>query len=155
MQPLPLTPPDVEMLRCVGLDTFVMIRFLIFGFDLTFYPFLFALVTLIPLYYTNDYKGHWQNSDGDSGFNTTVTDGYFRLTINRLESNSPKLWLTWAFAIFYYCAVLRRLWVEWVVFVELRRDFLINGDPNSVKEDDRESVQQYRKTCLVEFVPRE
>lgn len=51
----PLSVADQELLRCVGLDAYVMLRFLRFGFDVTFYPFLVACVMLIPTYYTNDF----------------------------------------------------------------------------------------------------
>ena len=53
----PLTSSDWETLRFIGLDYFVMIRFLRFCFTITFYPFLISCITLIPTYYTNIYDG--------------------------------------------------------------------------------------------------
>jgi len=77
----PLMQSDVELLRCIGLDTFVMIRFLRFCFDVTFYPFLISLMILIPTYYNNDYNG----IEFEDGLRIeTQTDGYFRFTMNRL-----------------------------------------------------------------------
>lgn len=156
LAPLPLSPSEKELLRCIGLDSYVMIRFIRFGFDITFYPFLLACVTLVPTYYTNDYDpftGDYQPSDGDNGFSTSVTNGYFRITINRLEAGSNRMWVVWAWTIGFYVYVLRRWWVEWMTFVVLRRDFLANGDPDTVKENSLESLKQYRNTCLVEYIP--
>ena len=51
-QKRPLTESDSELLRCIGLDTFVMIRFLRFCFDATFHPFLLSVMILVPTYYT-------------------------------------------------------------------------------------------------------
>jgi len=77
----PLSQSDLELLRCIGLDTFVMIRFLRFCFDVTFYPFLLALMVLIPTYYTNNHNGI---EFGEDLIIETQTDGYFRFTMNRL-----------------------------------------------------------------------
>ena len=40
---------DILLLQSVGLDQFVFIRFLRFCFDITFYPFILACFTLIPI----------------------------------------------------------------------------------------------------------
>jgi len=151
--PLEPTETDRELLRCIGLDSYVMIRFLRFGFETQFWSFVAACIVLIPTYYTNDYDGEFYK-DETGGFSTTTTTGYFRITINRLENDSPKIWVVWAFAIVYFLAILRRLWVEWVVFVDLREDFLANGDPDATKEDDPESLKQFRNSCVIEYVPR-
>jgi hypothetical protein len=128
----PLTVADQELLRCVGLDLFVSLRFLRFCFDVSFYPFLAALVILIPTYYTNDYEGTA----------TTVTNGYFQFTMNRLQNGSPRLWICFVFSLCFYLGVLRRLWVEWETFIPLRYEFLANGDSEAIKEQDH--VEQYR-----------
>ena len=39
---------DILLLQSVGLDQFVFIRFLRFCFDVAFYPFILACITLIP-----------------------------------------------------------------------------------------------------------
>ncbi len=77
----PLTESDAELLRCIGLDTFVMIRFLRFCFDVTWYPFLLSILVLIPTYSLNEYDGieYTDNLKID-----TQTNGYFRWTMNRL-----------------------------------------------------------------------
>ena len=161
INPLPPTATDRELLRCVGLDCYTIIRFLRLGFEMTFWPFFVACIVLIPTYYTNNYDGSFEQVDnpeqsvgGDgTGFSTYTTTGYFSITINKLENRNNRLVVVWFYAIAYYLAFLRRLWVEWVVFCELREDFLANGDPSAIKEDDAESLKQFRNTCIVENIP--
>ena len=153
----PLDIGDSELLRSVGLDTFVLLRFLRFGFDVTFFPFLFACITLIPTYFTNPYEGNETEN--------IVTSGYFRLTLNRLEPGSDRLWVPWLYAIIVHSFILRRLWIEWETFIGPRFDFLING---AIEEQNKEGSlitgiakkddfdlhrEQYRNSCMVEFVP--
>jgi hypothetical protein len=128
----PLKVADQELLRCVGLDLFVSLRFLRFCFDVSFYPFLVAVVVLIPTYYTNDY----------GGTATYPTNGYFQFTMSRLQNGSPRLWVCFVFSVCFYLGVLRRLWVEWETFIPLRYEFLANGDSEAIKEQDH--VEQYR-----------
>eukprot|EP00592_Proboscia_alata_P014834 CAMPEP_0194398606 /NCGR_PEP_ID=MMETSP0174-20130528/126198_1 /TAXON_ID=216777 /ORGANISM="Proboscia alata, Strain PI-D3" /LENGTH=1091 /DNA_ID=CAMNT_0039194923 /DNA_START=59 /DNA_END=3332 /DNA_ORIENTATION=+ len=139
----PLTSPDQELLRCVGLDTFVMIRFLRFGFDVTFYPFLLACCVLLPTYYTSNSA---ENSDMEM-----KTFSYFRFTMQRIEPGSSNFWVPFAFAVFFNVFLLWRLWVEWETFITLRFEFLANGDPYIA--ENKEHLHQYQTSCLVEFVP--
>ena len=76
----PLSPSGMELLRCIGLDTFVMIRFPRFCFDVTFLPFLAACIILFPSYNYNNFQGEIQSEQGTTV--KTQTDGYFALTIN-------------------------------------------------------------------------
>eukprot|EP00563_Minutocellus_polymorphus_P011366 CAMPEP_0181061736 /NCGR_PEP_ID=MMETSP1070-20121207/22691_1 /TAXON_ID=265543 /ORGANISM="Minutocellus polymorphus, Strain NH13" /LENGTH=1460 /DNA_ID=CAMNT_0023141733 /DNA_START=161 /DNA_END=4540 /DNA_ORIENTATION=+ len=168
----PLTLSDQELLRCIGLDTFVMIRFLRFGFDVTFYPFIAACFFLMPTYRTTG----WDGSPVDSESEPTVVKGYFSITMNALPPGSNRLWVCWGFAFVYFFWVLRRLWMEWETFISLRFDFLANGDVEvekdvgSVKEmkkrlglggadlvaqkdDVQLHLEQYRNSCLIEFIP--
>jgi hypothetical protein len=138
----PLDICEQELLRCVGLDTFVMLRFLRFGLDVALYPFVCGCLILIPTYYTNDYEGTVD----------TPTDGYFRITMQRLEPNSPRHWVCIVFAMAFYGFVLRRLWIEWETFISLRFDFLANGDTD-VTGRDALHLDQYRTSCMVESVP--
>jgi len=168
----PLTTSDREMLRCIGLDYFVMIRFLRFCFDVTFYPFLASCVILLPTYITNPYDGI--NNTNEEVVINEQTEGYFRFTINRLEPSSDRLWAVYAFAFVFYCFVLRRLWIEWETFIVLRFEFLANGDadyeealaaasrPNDFKkrrrkipkkDDIRLHLEQFRNSCIVEYIP--
>ena len=104
-----LTAVDAELLRCAGLDTFLLIRLARFGFDVTCYPFLFSCVAILPIYWTSPNKAG------------AVDDGYLSTTINRVEDGSYKLVLVMVFQAFLYTYILRRLWIEWEV--SYRRNF--------------------------------
>lgn len=180
MRKRPLSSSDTELLRCVGLDTFVMLRFLRFCFKCTFYPFLLSCLCLIPVYYTN--------SSYDS---VAQTSGYFQFTINRLPPGSQKHWVPWAYSLMFHLFILRMIWVEWETFIALRFDFLTNGDlemnitnsqtSTTITSSQSKDVQhqscssiitatssstvsqplqllrlqqeQFRNSCLVEFIP--
>lgn len=129
----PLDREQAELLRCVGLDSFVLLQFLEFGFAVSFWPFLFAVLVLIPTYRTGE--------NGEIGFFTT--------TVTNLKDESPKLWLVVIYGYLQILLILRRLWVEWETFIPLRNDFLERGDFIHTKHQD-----QYRKTCIIEYIPK-
>lgn len=128
-----LSREEQELLRCVGLDTFMTLRFLKFGFDVSFWPFLVSLVTLFPVFAAGEAEG---------------IHGYFRTTI-LANDNPTHLWVVLIFGYVHFAYILRRIWIEWEVFLPLRYDFLENGDFNQSKYKE-----QHRKTCVVEYVPR-
>ncbi len=165
----PLTESDTELLRCIGLDTFVMIRFLRFSFDVTFYPFIAACIILMPSYAFNNFEGEIESEEGTVKIQT---DKYFLLTINRLEPSSSRLWICFGFAILHLIFILRRLWIEWETFLPLRFHFLANGDVDTEetslttmknnfksravfapKDDVQLHLEQYRNSCIVEYIP--
>jgi hypothetical protein len=142
-----LTAPEEELLRCAGLDTYLvsiisqlhiitaflcsnrstlqMIRFARFGFDVCFYPFLFACITVFPIYITCDTEKIFdvQNNEvlaAASG----VIDGLFRLTINRIPPGSGKMYWIIVFNFFLYFFVLRRLWLEWEIIIKVSLSFM-------------------------------
>ena len=129
-----LTKEQEELLRCVGLDTFVTLRFLEFGFRTSFLPTVVALAILVPLYVTG---------------NGTIQTGFFRTTILAVEGGSWRYWAVAAIAYIQFFIILRGLRVEWELFLPLRYDFLENGDLVGEKYKD-----QHQKTCVVEYVPR-
>lgn len=166
----PLSTSDIELLRCIGLDTYVMIRFLRYCFDVTFYPFLISLLVLIPTYYADQYNGKGEDDD----IYEVETGGYFRFTMNRLPPSSDKIWVAFGFSCLFILFILRRLWIEWETFVALRFDFMVNGDVKNDLEQDNsgggtsfksrsmvcmeesiveKNVQQFRNSCLVEYIP--
>merc|ERR1712232_493870 len=103
-------------------DAFVMLRYIKFGFYVTFYPFIIASIVFIPIYYTNDYETN-------TGISNIFATGYFAFTLNRLEDGSPKFWICWIFAIFYRFYTLYRLWKEWELFTPFRFEYFMKGDP--------------------------
>lgn len=128
-----LSEEDQELLRCVGLDSFVTLRFLQFGFDVAFWPMVLSLFSLIPLYKT--------------GEETCV--GFFTTTVINVENGSWRFWFVMMFGYVQMLYILRRLWIEWEVFLPLRYEFLENGDFEKEKYKE-----QYGKTCLIEYIPR-
>jgi hypothetical protein len=128
-----LSEEDQELLRCVGLDSFVTLRFLKFGFDVAFWPMVVSLFTLIPLYKT--------------GEETCI--GFFTTTVVNVEKGSWRFWFVLLFGYIQILYILRRLWIEWEVFLPLRYEFLENGDFEKEKYKE-----QYRKTCMIEYIPR-
>lgn len=129
----PLSREDQELLRIVGLDAFMILRFLRFATDVFFWPFLLTTVTLIPLYMTAD--------NGIVGFYATTV-------VALIGGSQGKYWLFVGFGYVHFCYILRRLWIEWELFIPLRHDFLEHGDFEKEKYKE-----QYRMTCLVEFIP--
>ena len=141
-----LSPAERELLRCVGLDTFCMLRFLKLGFKVSFVSFIVASITLIPVYSLNDYNGYGTN--GGSG---VVTVGYYDITYNKLESGSHKFWILWAYSIWFLLYVLFTLWREWEFFVVLRFEFLA---ARSFEQGmDELQLLQYRNSCMVDCIP--
>ena len=164
-----LTDGEKELLRCAGLDTYLLIRLARFGFDVTFYPFWTACVVVLPIYYScNDQA-------------SVYDDGYLSLTINRVPDGSKKLIWIAVFTMLLYLFIMRRLWIEWEgmncfellridnrdttltpdnnlilflpkqVFIKLRHSFLTNGDTSFHKR--LTYLRKYRNTCMVECVP--
>jgi hypothetical protein len=133
-----LTEPEKELLYFVGLDIYLLIRFARFGFDVTYYPFFVACVSVLPVYYF---------AAEDPSRNNYISN-----TINSIESGSKLIWVVLIFSVAFFLYVLRRLWIEWEIFIQLRHDFLAHGTRrfhnNSIK-------QKYQKTCIVECVPDE
>lgn len=128
----PLTTEDQELLRCIGLDAFMILRFLNLSFDVFFWPMLLALVSLLPLYLTA-HKGEV---------------GFYATTIIALIGSTGKYWLVVLFEFLHFSYILRRLWIEWELFMPLRYDFLEHGDFQNEKYKE-----QYRLTCQVEYIP--
>ncbi len=98
-----LSEEEKELLRCAGLDTYLLIRFARFGFDATFYPYLVALVFVLPFYYSA--------KDDEDSLNSEA--GYLNLTINSIPDGSKVIIWIMLLTIFLYLYIMRRLWIEW------------------------------------------
>ena len=92
-----------ELLRCVGLDSYMFLRFLRMGARMAGFGTICSLV-LIPVYATGKAEG-----DPTLEFNS--------LTLARVEQGSNRMWATafiwWIFVAF----VLYEFWMEWTVSV--------------------------------------
>jgi hypothetical protein len=106
LDPLPgpgkeLEEGEKELLRCAGLDTYLLVRSARFGFDVTFYPFLISCVAILPVYKYHD--------AADAG----ASNAYFNLTIESVPNGSKTMIWIVVFTILLYIYILRRLWIEW------------------------------------------
>lgn len=122
---------DEETLRCVGLDTFMFLRFLRMGARICAVGALLACV-LIPTYATADERG-------------APTDQFNQLTLARVEKDSPRLWgalIAW-YIFCFFC--IKEFLDEWKLYSKLRYDFLARGDP--------EIPVEYRYAVRVEQIP--
>jgi len=97
-----LTEGEQELLRCAGLDNYLLIRLARFGFDVTYYPFVVACVAVLPIYYTCEPD---PNRPDDAW--------YLSLTINRIPDESGKILWILVFTMVLYIYMMRRLWLEW------------------------------------------
>jgi len=131
-----LTPEQEKLLHCVGLDAFVTLRFCRFGFDVAFWPFALSLLTIIPVYISGKEEDISPHS-------------FFAATVLALDDDSPRHWVVVLFAFCQFCYILRRIWIEWEIFLPLRYDFLENGDCT----EEGKYQDQYRKTCVIEYLP--
>ena len=122
---------DEETLKCVGLDSYMFLRFLRLGARVTLLGTFWSLL-LIPLYATGDERG-----DDTIQFN--------KWTLARVEANSPRMYAT---VIVWYSLVafiLREFWTEWRLYAKNRYAFLAHGDVDMPKD--------YRYAVRVEQVP--
>jgi len=105
---------DDETLKLVGLDGFVLLRFLRLTAKLFLGCGAFALVFLLPIYST--------------GFGSSDVVGIDRYTIANVIPGGDRLWapmlVTWIFSVL----LLYLLYKEYEQFVTLRHQFLVEGD---------------------------
>ena len=92
---------EKELLRCAGLDTYLLVRSARFGFDVTFYPFLVSCVAVLPIYKVHDVEA------GGTG------NAYFNLTIEAIPNGSKTMIWIVVITILLYIYIMRRLWIEW------------------------------------------
>ncbi len=134
----PLTPTQMALLQAIGLDSYMFLRYLRLGFNISFYSSLMSFIVLYPVYATADSS-------------ETVTN-FERFTIAVLPNNSPRLWAPFAFSVVFYCYVLRLLWIEWETFVSLRLDYLAHGDKFAQDPTSRATAQAFRYTVMIEGI---
>lgn len=121
-----------DLLRCIGLDSYMFLRFLRMGFRASLVGTLLGCFILIPIYATAEATG-------------LQTEEFNSITLAHVSSSSPRLWASvvcWALFILF---VLHEIHVEWKEFGPKRRDFMACGDVDTERD--------YRYTCLVENLP--
>lgn len=131
---------EKDLVRRVGLDAYVLTRFCRMCARFCFFGSLVGCAVLLPVYGTangtaeNVFKLSASNLAGDDSNDSTATRfGGFRIWCIVVA--------TWAMVMF----LLYEMNVEYLLFVKLRQDFLLNGD-DAVPP-------QCRKSIMVENIP--
>lgn len=122
---------DEETLRCVGLDSYMFLRFLRLGARISFVGSLFAII-LIPVYATSENTGK-------------ATEQFNSLSLAKVAADGERLWsplVVWTVLTGF---ILREFWKEWVAYAVHRYEFLARGDEEMPKE--------YRYAIRVERIP--
>ena len=126
-----LAVTEQETLSCVGLDSYMFLRFLRLGARISALGVLLSVV-LIPVYATGDARG-------------AATEQFNLLTLARVEAGSNRIWAS-AIAWWIFCfAILYEFWNEWELHKVNRYAFLKVGDVDMPKE--------FRYAIQVEQVP--
>ena len=133
-----LSPKEAELLRLIGLDSYAFLRYLRFGFNVSFYPFVIAAAVLFPVYAT----------EPNPPSNFVDINPFASITVQNLPERSGRMWAATVMSMLFYAYALRVLWVEWEYFVSLRLHFLCRGDEHGNKFE----AMAFRKTVLVERI---
>jgi hypothetical protein len=122
-----------EFLRMIGLDGYMLLRFVLVCFKFCSFGSFFGLIILVPLY--------GQGSQGYGGWQQYTLAN----VVSSGEVTTDALWLPAAFSYMYLAYVLYLLHAEFEHFVLKRLEFLIQGDPDT--------FQQTHYTIMIENVP--
>ena len=106
---------DEETLKIVGLDGYMLLRFLLICAKMGMYGGFFSLLLLLPLYSTS-------NEDGVIGMNLH--------TMANIKAQSPRLWGPFICMYLFSGAFMYLLYKEYEHFVHLRQQFFREGDPD-------------------------
>jgi hypothetical protein len=123
---------DAEFLRMIGLDGYMLLRFISLCFKLCFFMSVLGLVVLVPVY-----------GKGEQGFG-----GWQKFTMANIQSKDAATEPLWLPAIFSYIYLLYAAYLfhdEYEHFVLKRLEFLIQGDPDT--------MPQTHYTVMIENVP--
>lgn len=121
-----------ETLRCIGLDSYMFLRFLRLGFRVSVMGTVLGMIVLAPVYGTGDSPGK-------------ASEAFNAITLANVVADGRRLWASlvcWYAFVFF---VLFEIWGEWQHFSPLRYDFFANGDADTPPD--------YRYAILVENVP--
>ncbi|KAG5192112.1 late exocytosis, associated with Golgi transport-domain-containing protein [Tribonema minus] len=110
---------DQEFLAQVGLDGYMVIRFIRLCRRLCWCAALLGMCILTPIYVTGGVYAH---------------SSVFFLTMTNLPAGSESLWATVAFAWVFMLYLLHELRKEHLKFTALRNDWLANGDLPSQRQ---------------------
>lgn len=108
---------------------------------MTAYPFLGACVCVLPIY--------WSCQSQDP--NAVSPVGYFALTIDVVGQNDRRMIWIIIFHCLLYLYIMRRLWLEWQLFIKLRHGFLLRGENSLYHNPAYQRI--FSNTVMVESVP--
>ena len=123
---------DEELCALVGLDAYLMLRYLRLCMRLTGFSAFWGLAVLYPLYYT--------------GMPAGPTHGFYRCTLSNVGADSPRLWAPVALMYLYTLMGLYLIYREHELVLRLRQDWLAYGDVDT--------PAQARHSVVVERLPR-
>lgn len=125
---------DDDMRRMIGLDAFVLLRYLKMWRGLFFKGVVFGTVVLLPTYSTGARR----------------ESGFYRMTMRNLEKGSTRLWAPYCFAYVWTLLILRALEDESKNYLKWRREFLATTKDEQSDEEDL----QAKCSVLVERIPK-
>jgi len=148
---------EEELLRCVGLDSYMFIRFLRLGFRVSLVGSILGCLILIPIYATvRSLVGfrvmslsllidtpHTFLPKGEA--TGQETQEFNSITLAHVEQGSPRLWaaaVCWSVFIMF---CLSEIDTEWLLYKPKRFDFLAKGDVDTERD--------YRYAVVVENIP--
>lgn len=126
-----------ELLRMIGLDGYMLLRYVKVCFKAAFFSAFFGVTIMLPIYSMSD--GEFRHD--------RVWNRYTLANLRSLESKHQTLWIPVAFAYLfttYFCVLM---YGEYKNFMEKRIEYLAKGDPTT-------HPQTYY-TLMVERVPRQ
>lgn len=122
---------DEDLVKMIGLDGYVLVRYLKLCVRMTSFMLFWGLIVLVPVY-----------ADG-----TCDKQFWNRYTISNLKNESNFLWASIFFAYLYAAYFCYELDAEFINFVDKRTEYLINGDSDT-------PIQTYY-TVMVNNLPTE
>lgn len=123
---------DEDTLRCIGLDSYMFLRFLRLGMRVSLVGSILGIIVLIPIYVTGNATG-------------PQTQEFSSITLAHVEQGSPRLWASAVCWTLFILFVLREIYTEWQAYKPKRYDFMANGNVDTAND--------YRYAVMVEHIP--
>jgi hypothetical protein len=119
-----------DLLRMVGLDGYMLIRYINVLFRMSVFFSFWGVFVLVPIYSSNGNKHEYS---------------WNRYTLANIDPAANELWIPAIFAYIFSMYFCHLMYTEYKNFVKKRVDYLIKGDPDT--------PPQTYYTLLVEKVP--
>jgi calcium permeable stress-gated cation channel len=134
---------EADVLRMVGLDAYIYLRFIVICFKMSVFVMFWGLVVLVPVYgtATTDPVNSWDHFAISNIMRGGQQSTRYRLWISAL--------MGYVFAA-YFCQLL---YVEYNNFSVKRLQFLVQADPTQSLTLDPDTPPQTYFTVMVERIP--